>query len=214
LNIEWLDNTPIIISNVDGRNMALDLFPILSAFAIVAVAEFGDKTQIAVVSLSAKHRPRSVFIGAVLAFALVGGVSAVIGGAIVPFVPAFWIDLAAGISFLIFGAYTFFSKEYTMVKIKEHSKTVTTSFLFMAVLEFGDKTQLAIIALSAEYGAPVQVFIGGILAFALLTALEAVLGKIISRYISANYIKIGASLIFVVFGVLFLLAAFGGIKLI
>ena len=193
--------------------MALDLLPILSTFAIVAIAEFGDKTQIAVVSLSAKHKPRSVFIGALLAYALVGGVSALIGAAIAPFVPAFWIDLVAGISFLIFGVYTFFSKEDTMVKIKEHSKTVTTSFLLIGVLEFGDKTQLAIIALSAEYGASVQVFVGMMLAFALLTALGAVFGKIISKYISARYIKIGASLIFVVFAVLFLLEAFGGIKL-
>ena len=193
--------------------MALDLLPLLSTFAIIALAEFGDKTQIGVVSLSAKHRPRSVFVGALLAFALVSGVSALIGGAIVPFVSAFWIDLVAGISFLIFGAYTFFSKEDSIVKIKEHSKTVTTSFLLLAVLELGDKTQLAVIALSAEYGAPVQVFLGAMLAYTLLTALGVVFGKIISRYISANYIKIGASLIFVVFGVLFLFEAFGGMKL-
>jgi len=153
LNISWLDDIAIIISYVDGRNMALNLLPILSTFAIVAIAEFGDKTQIGVVSLSAKHRPRSVFIGALLAYALVGGVSALIGGAIVPYFSAFWIDLVAGVSFLIFGAYTLFSKENAMVKIKEHSKTVTTSFLLIAVLEFGDKTQLAIITLSAEYGA-------------------------------------------------------------
>lgn len=193
--------------------MTLDLLPLLSTFAIVALAEFGDKTQIGVVSLSAKHRPRSVFVGALLAFALMDGVSALIGGAIVPFVSAFWIDLVAGISFLIFGAYTLFSKEGTMVKIKEHSKTVTTSFLLLAVLELGDKTQLAVIALSAEYGAPVQVFLGAVLAETLLTALGVVFGKIISRYISARYIKIGASLIFVVFGVLFLFEASGGMKL-
>jgi len=187
--------------------MALDLFPLFSTFAIVALAEFGDKTQIGVVSLSAKHRPRSVFFGALLAFALVGGLSALIGGAIVPFVSALWIDLVAGISFLIFGVYTFFSKEDTVVKIKEHSKTVTTSFLLLAVLELGDKTQLAIVALSAEYGAPLQVFLGAMLAFTLLTVLGVVFGKIISRYISARYIKIGASLIFIVFGVLFLFEA-------
>ena len=191
----------------------MDLLPLLSTFAIVALAEFGDKTQIAVVSLSAKHRPRSVFIGALLAFALVDGVSALIGGAIAPFIPAFWIGLVAGISFLIFGAFTLFSKEDTIVKIKEHSKTVTTSFFLIAVMELGDKTQLAVIALSAEYGAPIQVFLGVMLAFTLLTALGAVFGKIISRSISARYIKVGASLIFVVFGVLFLFEAFSGVKL-
>jgi len=193
--------------------MALDLLPILSTFAIVALAEFGDKTQIAVICLSAKHRPRSVFIGALLAFALVDGVSALIGGAIAPFIPAFWIGLVAGISFLIFGIYTIFSREDTMVKIKEHSKTVTTSFLLIAIMELGDKTQLAVIVLSAEYSAPIQVFLGVMLAFALLTALGAVFGKIISRYISTRYIKIGASLMFAAFGVIFLFEAFSGTKL-
>jgi putative Ca2+/H+ antiporter (TMEM165/GDT1 family) len=193
--------------------MTLDLLPILSSFAIVALAEFGDKTQIAVICLSAKHRPRSVFLGALLGFALVDGASALIGGAMAPFIPAFWIGLAAGISFLIFGVYTLFSREDAIVKIKEHSKTVTTSFLLIAIMELGDKTQLAVIALSAEYGAPIQVFLGVMLAFALLTALGAVFGKIISRYISARYIKIGASLIFVVFGVLFLFEALSDAKL-
>jgi putative Ca2+/H+ antiporter (TMEM165/GDT1 family) len=193
--------------------MALDLLPIFSTFAIVALAEFGDKTQIAVICLSAKHKPRSVFFGALAAFALVDGVSALVGGTIAPFIPAFWIDLVAGISFLVFGVYTLFSREETVVKIKEHSMTVTTSFLLLAVMELGDKTQLAIIALSAESGAPIQVFSGAMLGMALLTALGAVFGKIISRYISARYIKIGASLIFVVFGVLFLFKAFSGMKL-
>ena len=192
--------------------MALDLLPLLSTFAIVALAEFGDKTQIAVVSLSANHRPRSVFIGALLAFALVAGVSALIGGAIAPFIPAFWIGLVAGVSFLIFGVFTLFSKENAVFKIKEHSKTVTTSFFLLAVTELGDKTQIAVIALSAEYDAPIQVFLGAMLAFTLLTALGVALGKIISRYISVRYVKIGASLIFIVFGILLLLETLNGVK--
>jgi len=192
--------------------MAIDLLPIMSTFAIVALAEFGDKTQIAVINLSAKHKPSSVFIGAVLAFALVVGVSVLIGGAIAPYFSTFWIDLAGGISFLIFGVYTLFARENRIIKVKEHSKTVTTSFFLIAIAEFGDKTELAIIALSAKYAA-VQVYLGAMLAFALLTALGAVFGKIISRYISASYIKIGASLIFIAFGVLFLFQAFSGMKL-
>jgi putative Ca2+/H+ antiporter (TMEM165/GDT1 family) len=185
----------------------------LSTFAVVSLAEFGDKTQIALVTLSTRHRLRSVFVGALLALALVGGVSTLVGGAIAPFISAFWIGLVAGISFIIFGAYTLLSKEGKIVKIKEHSKTVTTSFLLIAVLELGDKTQLAIVALAAEYNAPIQVFVGMMLSFALLTALSVVFGKIISRYISARYIRIGASLVFFVFGVLFLFEAFRGIRL-
>lgn len=185
----------------------------LSTFIIVALAEFGDKTQFAVICLSANHRSRSVFVGALLAFALVDGISALTGGAIAPFVPAFWIGLVAGIAFLIFGIYTLLSREDAIVKIKEHSKAVTTSFFLIAVMELGDKTQLAVIALSAEYGAPLQVFLGVVLAFPLLTALGVVFGKIISRYVSVRYIKIGVSLMFIAFGVVFLYGALSDAKL-
>jgi putative Ca2+/H+ antiporter (TMEM165/GDT1 family) len=189
--------------------MALDLLPILSTFIIIALAEFGDKTQIAVINLGCEHRPRSVFIGALLAFALVVGICASIGGVIASYVSAFWIDLASSISFLVFGVYTLFSRRDRIARIKEQSRTVTTSFLLIAITELGDKTQLAVIALSAKYSS-IQVFLGAMLALTLLTALGVAFGKIISRYISARYVKIGASLIFIVFGILFLFQAFIG----
>ena len=196
-----------------GVPSPLDLAPLLSSFAIIALAELGDKTQIAVVALSAEHRPRSVFIGALLAFALIDGVSALIGGTIAPYIPPFWIGLAAGITFIIFGTYALLSKEDTVVKIKEHSKAVTTSFLLLAIMELGDKTQLAVIGLAAEYNAPAQVFIGVMLAFTMLTATGAAFGKAISRWISKRYIKTGSGSLFIAFGLIFLIQAITGTKL-
>jgi putative Ca2+/H+ antiporter (TMEM165/GDT1 family) len=184
--------------------LSINLFPLLSTFAIVALAEFGDKTQIAVISLSAKHRPKAVFTGAILAFALVDGAITLISSDIGLLVPSFWIGLLAGISFLAFGVYTLISKENMTVKIKERSNTMLTSFLLVSILEFGDKAQLAIIALSAEYDSPIQVFTGFMLAFTLLTALGAVLGKTLCRYMSAESTKIGTGLVFLAFGILLL----------
>ncbi len=186
---------------------SLDLFPLLASFVVVALAEFGDKTQIAIVSLSAKHSPKSVFIGGILAFAIIDGVLALIGGSIASYFPLRWIDIASGILFLIIGAYTLFSKRELTVKIKEHSSAVATSFLLVATLEFGDKTQIAVITLAAQYNAPLQVFVGVMLAFILLTGLGAAFGSVISRYVSEKYIKIASGLLFLLFGVLFLLEA-------
>ena len=193
--------------------MPLDLLPMLSAFTVVALAELGDKTQFAVICLSANHRTSSVFTGALLAFALVDGISALVGGVIAPFIPTFWIGLIAGIAFIAFGVYTLFSRENAAVNFKEHSKAVTTSFLLIGIMELGDKTQFAVIALSAEYGAPFQVFIGIMLAFILLTAVGAVFGKAISKYLSARYVKVGVALMFIAFGVVFLYEALTGVKL-
>lgn len=87
------------------------------------------------------------------------------------------------------------------------------SFGIIALAELGDKTQLSVIALAAEYDAPLTVFIGVMPALALLTAIGIAAGTIISRYIPMKYVKIGSSIVFTVFGVLFLWAAVTGIKL-
>jgi len=186
---------------------SFDLIPLLSSFAVVALAEFGDKTQIAIISLSAEHKPRSIFLGAMLAFAVIDGILALIGRSIASQFPVIWIDIASGILFLIIGIYTLFSKRSLTLKIKEHSNAVVTSFLLIGVLEFGDKTQLAVITLAATYNAPLQVFVGVMLAFALLTSIAIAFGKVISGYVSERYLKIGSGLLFIFFGLLFLAEA-------
>ncbi len=45
------------------------------------------------------------------------------------------------------------------------------SFVLIAVAELGDKTQFAVIALSAEYESLLLIYLGVMLAFAVITAL-------------------------------------------
>jgi putative Ca2+/H+ antiporter (TMEM165/GDT1 family) len=190
----------------------MDLLPLISSFGIIALAELGDKTQITVMCLSANKRARTVFIGAVLAFALVDGVSALIGGAIGAFIPTRWIGIGAGVAFLVFGVYSLLLK-VEEVKVDNRSLNVAHSFSLIALMELGDKTQLSVIALAAEFDAPIMVFVGVMLALALLTAIGIAVGVVISRFVPMRYVKIGSSVVFVVFGVLFLWGAITGTKL-
>jgi putative Ca2+/H+ antiporter (TMEM165/GDT1 family) len=80
-------------------------------------------------------------------------------------------------------------------------------------MELGDKSQLSVIALAAEYDAPLMVFVGVMLALALLTGIGVALGTVISSFVPMRYVKIGSSLIFVIFGILFLFGATSGTKL-
>jgi putative Ca2+/H+ antiporter (TMEM165/GDT1 family) len=50
------------------------------------------------------------------------------------------------------------------------------SFAITALAELGNKTQLAVIALTAEYDTPVVVFLGVMLAFIVITELSVKLG--------------------------------------
>jgi putative Ca2+/H+ antiporter (TMEM165/GDT1 family) len=70
-----------------------------------------------------------------------------------------------------------------------------------------------VIALAAEFDAPIMVFVGVMLALALLTAIGIAVGVTISRFVPMRYIKIGSSGVFIVFGILFLWGAITGTKL-
>ncbi len=191
----------------------MDLLPLLTSFGIIALAELGDKTQLTVMCLSARtnKRAKTVFIGAILAFLLVDGLSALVGGTIAAFIPAQLIGIGAGVAFLAFGACTLLSKS-EKVKIDNRSLNVAHSFSLIALMELGDKTQLSAIALSAEYDSPLMVFVGVMLALTLLTAIGIATGTVISKFIPMKYVKIGSSLVFIIFGILFLWGATTGTK--
>jgi putative Ca2+/H+ antiporter (TMEM165/GDT1 family) len=190
----------------------MDLLPLISSFGIIALAEFGDKTQVTIVCLSANKRVKTVFLGAILAFALVDGISALIGGTIAAFIPTQWVGIGAGVAFLVFGVYSLLSKTEE-AKVSNGSLSIARSFSLIALMELGDKTQLSVIALAAEYDAPLMVFIGVMFALTLLTVFGILVGSVISRFVSMKYIKVGSSLVFILFGVLFLFGAITGSRL-
>jgi len=80
----------------------MDLTPFLTTFSLIALAEFGDKTQLAVIALSTRYDRKKVFIGVILAFALVTGLGVLVGGVIYQFIPQNVIRILAGLLFVAF----------------------------------------------------------------------------------------------------------------
>jgi len=77
-----------------------------STFGAVFLAELGDKTQLATLSLAAAGRSRwMVFAGAALALVATSAIAVVAGEALSRAVPAIWIRRAAGLAFLLMGAF-------------------------------------------------------------------------------------------------------------
>jgi putative Ca2+/H+ antiporter (TMEM165/GDT1 family) len=58
-----------------------------------------------------------------------------------------------------------------------------------------------------------MVFVGVMFALALLTIIGILVGSVISRFVPMKYIKVGSSLVFILFGVLFLFGAITGSRL-
>jgi putative Ca2+/H+ antiporter (TMEM165/GDT1 family) len=75
-----------------------------STFAAVFLAELGDKTQLATMSLaSTGHARFLVFIGAASALVAATALAVLLGGTLGQLVPELWIKRAAGIGFLVMG---------------------------------------------------------------------------------------------------------------
>ena len=110
----------------------MDLTPLVASFALVAIAELGDKTQIAVITLSSRFKAFSVFSGAMLAFSLVSGIAVAVGDVLPRVLPTFWIRIIAAFTFLIFGFYTIISrKNEAQVKTREARNAFSLLFQWL-----------------------------------------------------------------------------------
>ncbi len=85
-------------------DLSLDLGLLASTFATVFLAELGDKTQLAIVTISGTSpRPGAVFAGSSLALVLASLLGAAAGGSLSAVIPTDALQLAASVGFLIIG---------------------------------------------------------------------------------------------------------------
>lgn len=171
---------------------------------VVALAEIGDKTQLLALVLAARfRRPAPIIAGILCAtlfnHALAGALGAWITTVVSPTVLR-WI---LGLSFLGMAAWTLIPDE-----IERDEGAVARKFgVFGATLisffliEIGDKTQVATVALAAHYGTPVLVVIGTTLGMLLADAPAVIVGDKLSARIPMRLVHSIAAAIFTLLGV-------------
>jgi putative Ca2+/H+ antiporter (TMEM165/GDT1 family) len=97
------------VSTEVERSMLTQRNAFLEATGLLFVAEFGDKTQLAVVILAASYAaPVSVFIGASLAESLIAVSSVIIGASLARFITQRWLGFVSSILFLAAGVLLIF----------------------------------------------------------------------------------------------------------
>lgn len=76
----------------------------LTTLGVIFLAEMGDKTQLAAMTLAAeKKRPWEVFIAASIALAAVSALGVFVGGALTHYLPLAWIKRGSGFAFIVIG---------------------------------------------------------------------------------------------------------------
>ena len=84
-------------------------------------------------------------------------------------------------------------------------KIFGTAFLTLFLAELGDKTQLAVITMSANTESKVAVFLGASLALVLVSLLGVLVGGILSQFIPVEWLQRIVAIAFILIGVLMLL---------
>ena len=82
----------------------MDLRVVLTTFGIIFLAEMGDKTQLAAMTMAAdSKKPWAVFIGASLALAAVSALGVLVGSVVGDYVPLVWVKRVAAMAFIVIG---------------------------------------------------------------------------------------------------------------
>jgi putative Ca2+/H+ antiporter (TMEM165/GDT1 family) len=84
----------------------------------------------------------------------------------------------------------------------EGIKILLSTFALLFVAELGDKTQLAVISMTAKHKAPIWIFVGATLALAAVTLLGVLGGEFLTRIIPEAVLRKIAAVLFVAMGLL------------
>lgn len=75
-----------------------------TTFATIFLAEMGDKTQLAAMTMAAEtRRPLTVFLSSALALVCVSALGVAVGGALGHYLPLEWIRRVAAVGFIAIG---------------------------------------------------------------------------------------------------------------
>lgn len=176
------------------------------ALLLIALAEMGDKTQLVALSFATRYRPLVVLAGVTVATLLVHLVSVVLGELLGLALPTFWLQLTAGLAFIVFGLWTT-RGDNGPAKAKEAGRLgpLMTVALTFFLAELGDKTMLATVTIASQQGQFVPVWLGSTLGMVLADGLAIGLGVLAGRQLPERLVRYVAAAIFLTVG-LWLLA--------
>jgi len=184
------------------------------SFGVVFLAELGDKSQLMALAFASRYRALTVLVAVTLATLLVHAGSVVLGSAFAFALPAQLIQVAAGLAFLGFAAWTIRGDalgEDDESRVRQTGRwallTIGTAF-FLA--ELGDKTMLATVTL-ATTEEPVGTWLGSTAGMVAADAIAVLVGAVLGTRLPERAIKVFAAGAFVVFGVALLATGLGAL---
>jgi Ca2+/H+ antiporter, TMEM165/GDT1 family len=185
---------------------------VLAAFAVVFLAELGDKTQLVALTLAGRYPAVRVLAVLGAAILLLQTLSVTVGSLLSRALPERAIATGAGLLFLGFAVWTWRSREDDDDE-DDHDSAGRRGLVGVAVAfflaELGDKTMLTTAGLAADRGA-LAVWIGSSAAMLAATALAVLAGRSLTGRVSPRLLRTIGAAAFAVVGVVTLVGAAAG----
>jgi putative Ca2+/H+ antiporter (TMEM165/GDT1 family) len=176
---------------------------LLVSTGVVALAEIGDKTQLLALLLATKfRRPWPIVLGILVATLANHAFASALGAWLVGIIGANALRWILGLSFIAMAVWALIPDSAPDEKptTPRHGVFFTTAIAFFLV-EMGDKTQIATVALAAQFHSIVLVVIGTTLGMMLANVPVVFAGEALIRRVPLKVVRIVTSLAFVALGV-------------
>ena len=174
------------------------------SIGVVALAEIGDKTQLLTLVLAARYaKPWPIVAGVVVATLVNHGIAGAVGAWLTEVIGPDAMRWILGASFVAMAAWMLKPDKLgddVGTSRKIGGVFVTTTFLFFLV-EIGDKTQIATVALAARFDSLVAVVMGTTVGMVLANAPVAFFGEALAKRLPVRAVHLVAALVFVALGV-------------
>ena len=176
----------------------------LSTFALIALAEIGDKSQLVCVALAARHRHWPVILGAITAFLALNTLAVLFGAGVAAWVPERIMAGLVSLLFAAFGVHALYKQvddeSEDAVEMSDHGIFITT-LLLIFVAEFGDKTQIAVAGLAGSFD-PLPVWSGATAALVMVSILGVWAGRTVLQRLPLLWLHRISGAIFLLFAFL------------
>jgi putative Ca2+/H+ antiporter (TMEM165/GDT1 family) len=181
---------------------------IATSTAIVALAEIGDKTMLLAMLLAARFRqPVQVIAGICVATLANHALAAWAGAALADWLAGPWFQIAVGAGFLAMAAWVLVPDRMDEAPAASGQQAFVATVLAFFLVEIGDKTQVATIALGARFQDVTAVAIGTTLGMMLVNVPAVLVGERALGWVPLGWVRAGAALLFGALGAALLWAA-------
>ena len=175
----------------------------LTSTALVAFAEIGDKTMLLAIILATRFRkPLPIIAGIFAATILNHALAALVGQQVAGLLESLWFRYAIAIGFLAIAARTLVpdTMDEDEGNVKQRGGVFLTTMVAFFLVEMGDKTQIATIALGARFDNVVWVALGTTLGMMIANIPAVYLGEALVKRVSMNAVRIVAATMFLLLG--------------